>query len=301
MDDYHKIAYDYFQTFEGKKLYPKPAWWHGIAVLLTATALWLLWPSTQPSHIRLPDWAFVFALAPVMFTFLRISEQRKAMLMAHARASGAASISDFKRMELTRLLHSPSTAFGETARQILELRHMQQNTQMNPDFSAKRLWGLIYDKSAKDRLMTVSIAGLSVLLALVDKFDIVELPPMIEILGDDGFWQFMAFLLIFVTFLWLLAVCVVFFTQVAAAGLTHIAAAIGWLDIRNPMMLNYLLNDLVQLHEVSGSAKSGGPEKRRMVKIRSQYLLLPAKGEMPFPLTHRNFRRRTYSASKQPQ
>ena len=106
----------------------------------------------------------------------------------------------------------------------------------------------IYDPDSKARLLAIFMGSLALFVALVSRQLPEEYPTLLEILADDGVWQFVGVLVFVATFIfgiWLGAYAAL---AVVAHALATWRVKLFGRSKRSRLALRYLLRDLIQLH-----------------------------------------------------
>lgn len=254
MNEYYKLAADYFKEFEPRSSFPGLNSWHWYLWLLSL-AFFVYFgydyflvgtPSSEKRFWPLFATEIAFLLSCGLISF----ERFRLVVRATSEDSELKPIERLglaKRARLETLLGKPAWQFMASAKEIIELRGLEKACRSAADKDVDQLWGKIYDPQAKARLLTLLTALLGLVIAVLGKneaFDIVEA------LADDGTWALIKALaqLAIVTFI--LCVAAYHVLRQILELLTSLFSSVFPVLHNRQMTLDYFVRDLIEYHRM---------------------------------------------------
>lgn len=261
MKDYIDIAKQYFKALEGLHLYPplRSAWslaWMITLAVWVASIVWYFGQNT--SDTRPSFWVVLVPEIIWLLVTFRIQTLRQQRLVKETNqryGTFFSSPEECKRHLLTTFLKRPPSSFLSAAREIDDLMLLQRKFRKLSDLNASKLGRKIYDKDSKDRLLTLLIVPISIVVTLIAKSD-ATLETLFEVYSDPGARSLLT--LVFV------AAAVIFALVVGLETLfwTILDGLASWstklLGTAQRWLLGYLVRDLAHYHCPTDSMKNEG-------------------------------------------
>lgn len=255
MNEYYKLAADYFKEFEPRSAFPGLNSYH-----------WYLWAASlamffyfgheyffgdAPSSLK-QGWK-LFAAEGIFLLLCVLIAIKRFRLIVRATSEDSDTrpierLGTAKRARLEKMLSRPAWEFMATAKEIIELRSLEKACSPASDKYLGELWTKIYDPDSKARLLTLVTALLGLVTAVLGKNGAFDL---IETLGDESTWALIKALakLIIVTFVVCIAVYHAFrqFLEL----LIFLFSSLFPLLHHRQMALDYFVRDLVEYHRMA--------------------------------------------------
>jgi len=265
MNELTRISDEYFNAFEGRRLYPRLFSLYWLALLL-ALGLWV-WASTRlfASATSEKDstiyWVFVFE--SIFFLSYAVIDKKKdvALRVAHGLSAEAPStaIDEAKRSYLCNV-------FGREASDFSDIARKAQTICTVGDGSISSLLRRVHDPDHRSRLMNVILAALAILVSLVVVGLGPHAPNVVAVVMSEDFQEEFILLMVF---------------SVVAFGMWH-ALKLIWFNVLELMVswgarvggatsfkskkMNYLIRDLVRLQAFSPAYSSKGGRRELAIQ-----------------------------------
>ncbi|MDN5539868.1 hypothetical protein [Comamonas sp.] len=248
MDKFYKIAAEYFNTFEGRHLYPKPwSWvwlWWSIAL---GYASWTYW------HVAIQNapYGSYWMLSSIIFLGFAnksIQEQKFQKLKGLVAPNGELLSAHVR--EINRLTGKHQREFLELTEELLTLMDLQRNHGPR----TFKLSTLVSALTLKGQRWVTALTVLSIGAGMLASAKPNALPMFIQLLSNEGFLH-AASIMLFVA-------CIVLVTLTMATYMlrTLWQGALRWWARMHPKKLGqavhiaYLLHHLIKLHDPTESA-----------------------------------------------
>lgn len=257
MNEYYKLAAEYFKEFEPRSAFPGLNSYH-----------WYLWAvsfaffvyfgfdyffGNAPSSLK-QGWKMFAAEAVFLVSCLLIGIKRFRLIVGttsdDSSVKPAERLATAKRARLEKLLNRPAWEFMATTREIIELRALEKACSPASDKYLGELWRKIYDPESKARLLTLLTALLGLVTAVLGKNGAFDL---IEALNDESIWILIKAMsmLIAVVFIVCIAAYHAFrqFLELLPALFSSLFPALH----SRQTTLDYFIRDLIQYHRMAPS------------------------------------------------
>ena len=254
MNEYYKLAADYFKEFEPRSSFPglNSCHWY---LWLISLAFFVYFgyhyflagtPSSEKRYWQLFGSEIAFLLSCGLIAF----ERWRLIVRATSEDSDLKPIERLgisKRARLEMLLGRPAWQFMATAKEIIELRSLEKACRSAADKDLGQLWGRIYDPEAKARLLTLLTALLGLVIAVLGKNEAFNI---VEALADEGTWALIKALaqLAIVTFI--LCVAAYHVLRQMLDFLTFLFSSVFPVLHNRQITLDYFLRDLIEYHRM---------------------------------------------------
>lgn len=256
MDEYRKLANDYYRRFEGLQLYPDARnvifWlWLGSLVAWIASFPVAVSHGLRPTGLFSTSSLIFWLEALFVATSLGVVNfKRKRLIGNRKRIAGAPlTIEDQLREEaLTAACGVSRTKFLAVAKECADLVAMNKSQRLPSELGLSYFALKIYDPDSKARLTSICLAAIAVFVALVARSLPPDSPSLLEILAEDSLWPFVYTLAgmsaaAFIIWIGFQAMVLVVWTN-----LTH-----WWVrlfsDTNDSVAVRYFIRDLVRLHQ----------------------------------------------------
>lgn len=248
-----EIARQFHGNFEGKDLYPKFFSWQwifstifAIAFAIAVAGFFYALSAKNSIYIYIAGALVLateigFLLASQAIDIYKNNKQNERFNLCGPDV--AMKLQEAKRRDLERLFGQKSSNFVHIAKEISELQKIKI-VFMQPELG---VWNSIFDPSDKSRLMSIILAAVALVAALIaSTADGTEL---YALLYSDY--------LLPIALIWVWGTLVVHFL-IYAIRLTYSVLShklmewllrLGWSKAANKLALNYLVTALVELHE----------------------------------------------------
>lgn len=252
MDEYRRLADQYFRLTEGVGLYPGLRSWHWYVWIVTLVVFLsgLGYATSRRSSWIDPGLMIIAFEIPFLLCCVAIEQFKQRALAIRLSAGGTASaeLHKARRQSLEQICSMPATEFAKLAKECADLHALSKVHAIRPVFSMTRLLGTIYDRDSKARVLALGLAGLATFVALLNK----SLPEPIDVMAvvsDGGAWQFVG-LFCFVAFI----VFVVCLGLVAAARQVGSFLRLWWARVTatsaaRDVAITHFIHDLVRYHQ----------------------------------------------------
>ena len=200
MNEYMRIAREYFEEFEGLKLYPSPK----SALFWITLVLFIAWGSALVFAIsaghRLRTWSpqmGLFLGAEIGFLVAWLHVQNAKALMTTRRLQQrdqvqTDNLDDLKRAALHRLTGSGPQHFLTMAEECSRLLRLKSDFRLDVnDGFASRFAKRIYDPDSKARLVAITLSSFALFVALLPKTGLDRIT-LIGVLMDPGVHRIIA-------------------------------------------------------------------------------------------------------------
>ena len=257
MKHYLDIAKKYFHDMEGLQLYPsyRTLWfWAWVAT----TGLWLTsfiyFLATQ--HPLLGRNVHVSILVPEalwLAVAIGISNRKEKQLISATNErydTSFASITECRRFLLSSAVAAAPSDFLKTAKEIDDLLVLQRKFRKYSDLATSDLWRKIYDGDSKARLLTLTIAVVTMVVALSVRSN-ATLETIFDFYSEPGNRQFVVFIAGMTASMFFVFVGLQILTLTVVDGLALWAIKISRGSIFSGWLLAYLVRDLVLHHGLS--------------------------------------------------
>lgn len=179
MNEYVKLAREYFDEFEGRDLYGNVwSWtfWLGVA-LLAAWVGAIIYLLSAGTHVKVlgPEMILV-GITEIVFLLFCNKVQARKRLNSVERAKRRYGIDSndvdaLKRAALQRLTGVESQGFLGIAEECSKLLKLKGEFRLEEDASAASFGRRIYDPDSKARLLAIVLSSLAIFVALLPKAD----------------------------------------------------------------------------------------------------------------------------------
>lgn len=262
MDKFYKIAADYFNTFEGKHLYPKPWSWAWLCWLASlAFAIWAYWHTAIDNGTYGTYWLMAGTIF-LTFTSQSIQEHKVRKLKGTVAPDGSLLAAHIR--ELQRLTGHTPDKFLNVAQDLITLQQLQRS-HLPRSFE---LAAFVSTLTLKGQRWATVLAILSIVVSLVVGSQPDVLKGLIELLSNDGFFH-SAILVLFILSFWL--AIVLMGMHILKTGWQ--GACVWWAKLRpnklgRKVHIAYFLQHLIKLHDTAYKAKSYRPLASPSAKYR---------------------------------
>jgi len=254
MNEYYKLAADYFKEFEPRSAFPGLNSYHwylwAVSLGLFAYFGYDYFFGDASSSLR-QGWKLFASEGVFLVSCVLIATKRFRLIV---RATSADSdlkpmerLAIAKRARLEALLNRPAWNFMAMAKEIIELRSLEKACCPASDRHLGELWTKIYDPESKARLLTLITALLGLMTAFLGKngaFNIVEA------MGDENIWALFKELskLVVVTFI----VCIAAYhvLRQILEFLTSLFSSLFPVLHNRQLTLDYFVRDLIEYHRM---------------------------------------------------
>lgn len=253
MKYYLNISKEYFQYLEGLHLYPTCKnflFW----IWLLATFVWVgaivyvfIW------HMDRNASTLIYIVAPeilwLVITF-RVSswKDRRFVEVTNQRlGTSFKSIAECRSHVLSSLMGVPPTEYLKIAKEIDDLLSLQRKFRKYSDLTLSELSKNIYDKDSKARLLTLTIALFSMVVALAAKSN-ANLETIFDAYTDPGSRRFIVLVTLLAVILFMASVGLRMFALNIVDGLASWSIKIFGNSMLVDWLLAYLIRDLAYYH-----------------------------------------------------
>jgi len=294
LKNYLAIAQEYFKHLEGFHLYPTlknyRSWFW---IFSTFIWLWLLvkyFPEAPSLHEAK---GFTFIVIPEIVWLISTSlitdwKNKKLIESTNLRLGTTFTTTEECRYKmLESLIKVPSTEFFKIAKEIDDLITLEQKFRKRSNITFADIMSNIYDRDSKARLLTLTIALVSIILALVAKSD-ATIEALFEAYSDPAaikLFELVALLMGmgFVIFVGLRIMILIIIEGIASWMLKLFGAS----TISSRWLLSYLIRDLVIYHSrtitlTKSPLIDSDTELVQESKADSVSFEVPATFELPF-------------------
>lgn len=276
MNEYMRLAGDYFRQFEGTHLYP--GWKHWLPwACLCSFVIWVasfyvfFQPKTNASWGW--DWGWRIALlvlAEIVFLVLCIvvGEYRKRSILNAFKASASAPISsldDCRKIALSRLCRGGPHTFHGAAKECNELLALLKAHRSVFHVEIHTWWRKIYDPESKARLLSITLAGLALFVALFVRSIPPDSPSVFQAFADGTAFKMVS------TFVPLACSVFAIWIGIHIIALTLLDGALFWVtkvfgkNGQSQTALRYFVRDLVRFH-APNAAQAGAKRRKRPLR-----------------------------------
>lgn len=248
MDKYYKLATEYFDTFEGRHLYPRLLSWQWIlwailGICFVGAICMALWLRTWP-------WVASIYVAEVLFLsmFFAISQYRKKQLNERFSLKEDCRREHLKMVQKTHLeslTQKTAKDFANIVNEIAELRsHLDRFSPKGINFSK-----LIYDPGTRIHLIFISLTSLALFFSLAVRTSDVELLDLMDLIEAPFLKSYIWLLLLIAIAIFVLA-CGVYYSYLESK-----AFIISWLarlikdKSANELALEYFVTALIEQYD----------------------------------------------------
>lgn len=276
MNELTRIADEYFNAFEGRRLYPRPFSLYWLALLL-ALGLWI-WATTRlfAPAVGESDSAIYLVLVFESIFFLSYAvidkKKRIALRAAHRLTADAPSsaVDETKRSYLCNVFGREASEFSDIAREAQTICTLTESLRPVGDGSLSSLLRRVHDPDHRSRLMNVILAALAILVSLVVVGLGPHAPNVVAVLMSEGFQEELILLMVL---------------SVVAFGMWH-ALKLIWFNVLELMVswgarvggaasfkskkMNYLIRDLVRLKVFSSACSPKGGGRKLAIQRESR-------------------------------
>lgn len=262
MDKFYKIAADYFNTFEGKHLYPKPWSWAWLCWLASlAFAVWAYWLAAIQNSPYGSYWLMA-GIIFLSFTSQSIQEQKVQKLKGTIAPNGSLLAAHVR--ELQRLTGHTPQEFLKVAQDLIALRELQRN-HLPRSFE---LTAFINTFTLKGQRWATVLAILSIVVSLVVASQPNALKNLVQLLSNDDFLDAAILVLFIISFFIAIGLMSMHVLKIGWQG-----ACVWWAKLRpnklgRKVHIAYLLQHLIKLHDTTYKAKSYRPLASPPAKYR---------------------------------
>lgn len=252
MNEYLRLADEYFRRFEGRHLYPGFKSWHWYAAVVAlcvfigtcAHALgvarpWSPFWSVRPGMAMVPlilVWAFIEKF--------KSTELKRIMGIASARPE---FLDGSKCLALEDICAVNRTEFARIAKECKELLELERAYRPASSFEPKHLLSLVYNNDARPRLLAIILAGVALFATLLTR-SVPDLPTVFDTLDDSEVWRFVANLVFISVEAFFLFLAFWFIGLLLVEGTARWIAKMGGSAYRSRHAMPYFIRDLVRLH-----------------------------------------------------
>lgn len=254
MNHYIKIANHYFQEVEGLHLYPGRRYWLlwvfviiGFC-LLFALSVWLIFIANKNGPYACLNIMIFTVAIPWFLVLLRIQTLRQQNLIQYVNETYSQTFHTVSECHISLLqyhLKVGQDEFLSIAKEIKEMRELNQQFRSASDLDSKFYLRKLYDPDSKQRVL----AGLLAMVTLISALIVRSLPDATFFtLLEQSVWDFVMLLMfasamVFIAFVGLHAFLLVLHDLIV----NSIFKLFGkkWIG---EMPLNYLVRHLVQYH-----------------------------------------------------
>lgn len=259
MKHYLEIAKKYFSDMEGLHLYPsyRTLWfWAWVAT----TGLWLTsfiyFLATQQSLLgRNVHVSILLPEALWLVVAMCISNWKEKRLISATNErydTSFSSITECRRFLLSSVVAVASSDFLKTAKEIDDLLALQRKFRKYSELTASDLWRKIYDRDSKARLLTLTIALVTMTVALSVRSN-ATLETLFDVYSEPGNRQFMAFIAGIAASMFFVFVGLQILTLTVVDGLVLWTIKLSRGSMFSGWLLSYLVRDLVLYHGSSST------------------------------------------------
>lgn len=265
MKHYLEIANQYFNDMEGLHLYPswRTLWfwvWFATTGLWLASFIYFL-ATQQPLLGRNVHASILLPEALWLVVAMCISNRKDKRLISSTNdryGTSFSSITECRRFLLSSAVAVAPSDFLKTAKEIDDLLTLQRKFRKYSDLTASDLWRKIYDRDSKARLLTLTIALVTMTVALSVRSD-ATLGTIFDVYSEPGNRQFMAFVAGMAASMFFVFVGLQILTLTVVDGLALWAIKLSRGSMFSGWLLSYLVRDLVLHH---GSSFENVPESK---------------------------------------
>ena len=248
MDEYYAQATEYFDTFEGRHLYPGLLSWQWIlwaifGICFVGAICMALWLRTWP-------WIASIYVAEILFLsmFFAISHYRKKQLnerFSLKKDNRRKHLKMVQKTHLESLTKKTAKDFANIVNEIAELRsHLDR-------FAPKRInyAKLIYDPSTRIQLIFISLASLALFFAFTVRTSDVELMDLMDFVEAPWLKNYIWLLLLIAIAIFVFA-CGLYYSYLESK-----AFIISWLarlikdKSANELALEYFVTALIEQYD----------------------------------------------------
>jgi len=251
---YYKVAQHYFRHMEGWHLYPglREPWLWAWVMLSFAWMTSLVWLFQKVPALMSWQMATVIVLEiALMLVADGISNRKRAALFGvpPGQKIGASDLEAFRSKLLCDYLGASPDKFLQIADEISNLIDMRREFRRSSEIEWSLIFKKFYDPEAKQRVLAIFLAGLTVLTALTLK--IGDLPSIFEVLDSEDVLRLLGGVLSITAVVFILFIGI----QVLSAVLWN--ALIIWVAkslktaFSDDAALRYLVRDLLFLYRPS--------------------------------------------------
>lgn len=264
MKAYLDLAERYFVQFEGRNLYPGWKSWR-FWVWIACTTLWgvSLWAYAKPGHIETTKLLAMLAAEVVWLVAgfnMSAWKDRRAVAIINARLG-----TNFKKMiecrlvVLREIVPVPRTDYLRFVKDMSEAKSLNRAFKRYSDFEPSEIWKAIYDRDSKARLLALTIAVISMLVALVAKSN-VTLDTLFDLYSEPSVTRLLSLVESLAVVIFAIFVGFKIFALSVADFFMSWSIRLFGKSVFSDWLLAYLARDLLRFHTVGVDTPSP-PEK----------------------------------------
>lgn len=252
MKRYLELAKQYFQLVEGLQLYPSiRSFWFWAWIAASTYWAWALIQLLAQGQTHETSYASVLvpeALWVAVTLRIRSWKERQLVAATNRRLdTNYQSAAECRFHLLTDVMTTSPSQFLPAAKEIAELLSLKDKFRKLSDISASELAKTIYDRDSKPRLLTLTIALVSITVALIAKSD-ASLETLFDAFSDPGYRNFLLLSIILVSFTYLVLVGLRIPVLTMADVLVLWSIKLSRGSMFSTWLLAYLVRDLVLYH-----------------------------------------------------
>lgn len=243
MDKYYKIAADYFNTFEGRHLYPNPLSWAWLCWIASlAFAIWAYW-HTAIQNAEYGTYWLMAGIIFLSFTSQSIQEHKVQKLKGTVAPDGSLLAAHVR--ELQRLTGHTPDEFLKVAQDLITLQQLQRS-HLPRSFE---LAAFVSAFTLKGQRWATVLAIVSIVVSLVVGAQPDVLKGLVQVLSNDGFFHAAILVLFIFSFCLAIGLMAMHILKTVWQG-----ACLWWAKLHpnklgRKVHISYLLQHLIKLHD----------------------------------------------------
>jgi hypothetical protein len=253
MNQYLYISRNYFNEFEGMKLYPSPktrSFWFLLSSVVVCIVGFLYtenkinW-SKPTSLLVLIVSEFILILA-IMHT----QEKKKQKTLENFNLKRKTRFSDVEKCKsylLSDLLRINPSSFLTVAKEIMELKNIEKTLRRSSERFTDNIGRFIFYDSAKERISNYLLALFATLLAILVASGI-KLDDWFDVVFSSEYLHQMQYLFIISMFLFLMGLGFLFILMFASETAMNWWIRLPQSKTGSAIELDYMMRDLIRLH-----------------------------------------------------
>jgi hypothetical protein len=284
MNEYIKLAREYFGEFEGRELYPAVwSWtfWLGVVLLAVWVASVAYWISAG-SHAKTwgPEMTLVGAAEVAFLLFSsRVQARKRRNSIERAKRRYGIENDDLdllKGAALQRLTGVEPHGFLAVAEECSKLQKLKGEFRLAADGSGVSLGRRIYDPDSKARLLAIILSSFAIFVALLPKTDPEQGYALIAAMSDPSVRAFVWTIMVLAGMVFLVWIAIQQILQSTGGFVRTWVARMTPSSSAKDIAMRYFVRDLIAFHQPASAVRvqpqanesdvasvAGSPQQRR--------------------------------------